>query len=435
MKKLNKSIVVALLCNLFHYYAFSVYAFSAVILAPLFFSTAHIELTKLFGLITLSVTLLLKPLGSIIFGHIGDKYGRKIALVCSLIAINIATTCIGLIPPYTSIGWLSSVSLMICLFVQGICMGGQYVGAIIFIQEHTQKHKAAFSCGLMVGIGVLGTLLGTTTSFLVYNLKDVEWVWRLPFLLTSIIGILLCYLMKYMKETPIFIKNKNQQKIPFIHIIKYHKKTLCSAIFISSIPVSMFYLATIYLPNFYGTKNNVNDASHSLRLVCFAQILCMIFIPLFGYFADKLGKENQLKTTSILLILSPVFLFYFLELFNNAYMLMVGVVILSLFASLYSGPAPAFLSENFPVVGRYSGMGVGIAIGEGLFGGLSSIICIEIEQILDSKIAPAYFVMFLGVISFLGILLLRKRKLPASKKNQINFLKINKIQEQIPLSH
>ena len=130
---------------------------------------------------------------------------------------------------------------------------------------------------------------------------------------------------------------------------------------------------------------------------------------LTGYIADKLGKENQLKVTSILLILSPIFVFYGMSIYNNTYFLIFGIIILSIFASLYSGPAPAFLSEKFPVVGRFSGMGLSIAIGEGLFGGLSPIICVGIEQIFQSKIVPAYFIMFLGMISFSGVLILRKK--------------------------
>lgn len=425
---INKSIFISLSCNVFHYYAFSIYTFSAIILSPIFFSTIDIELTKLFGLITLIITLLLKPLGNIIFGHIGDKYGRKISLIYSLIAINLATTCIGLIPPYTSIGWLSSLILMSCLFVQGICMGGQYTGAIIFIQEHRKKTYAAFSCGLMVGIGVFGTLLGTTTSFFFYNLKNLGWAWRLPFLLTSIIGLILCYLMKYMEESPVFLKNREhtrKEKIPFMSIIKNYKQTLCASIFISSIPVSMFYLATIYLPNFYEDNNNVNDFFHSLRLVFLTQGLCMVLIPFCGYVADRVGKENQLKITSVLLITVPIFLFCFMENFNNEYAVIIGIIIFSVFASLYSGPAPALLSENFPVIGRYSGMGISIAIGEGLFGGLSPLICLGIEKMLNSKIAPAYFIMFLGIISFSGILLLKNRQSSTIEEDNNEFLEAN----------
>lgn len=413
MKRLiNKSILISLLCTLFQYYAFSVYAFSAVILSPLFFQSETIHLTKVLGVVTLSIPLLLKPLGSIVFGHVGDKYGRKKALIYSLVLITIATTCIGLIPSYSYIGWTSSLLLMICLFIQGLCMGGQYTGAIIYIQEHTEKKYAAFSCGLVGAIGVFGTLLGTATSFLFYYIDTLGWEWRIPFLLTSLMGIGLLYFMRHMQETPVFIENKDEAKlkrIPLIEIMKTHKKVLCSAIFLSSISVSMFYLATVYMPNFYGEEDNLNNVFDTLSLTCLAQIFCILLIPLLGYTADKFGKERQLKLASISLIVTPFFMFSAMTLFNNVYMLVCGIILLSSFVSLYTGSAPAYLSEKFPVIGKYSGMGLGISLGEGIFGGLSPLICIGIEQTFDSKIAPAFYIIFLGLMSALGLLLLRKK--------------------------
>jgi len=402
------SVIVLLLSNLFHYYAFATYAFSAVILAPLFFHTASDNLTKILGLVTFSMTFFLKPLGSIVFGHIGDKRGRKIALTYSLVAITIATTSIGLIPTYVHIGVLSSVFLVICLFVQGLCIGGQYTGAIVYIQEHVKKENAAFACGLVGAIGVFGALLGTGASYVFHHMGSLDgWEWRIPFLLSSAIGVLLYVFMKKMQETPIFIENQSQTQtkdVPLMGVVKDYKRPLCSAIFISSIAISMFYLATVYIPNFYIDQSGTTSFD-SLGLVCFTQILCIVFMPLLGFVADKLGRENQLKLTSILLIITPLFIFYYMALFNTFPFFIAGIILFSLYASLYAGAGPAYLSESFPVVGRYSGMGLGITIGEGVFGGITPIACVALEQFFESKIAPAYFIIFLGGISYIGILL------------------------------
>lgn len=420
----KRSVFISLLSNLFHYYAFSVYAFSAVILAPIFFYTESDELTKILGLITFSITFLLKPLGSIVFGHIGDKYGRKTALTQSLVAITLSTTCIGLIPSYAQIGWLSGVFLFLCLLVQGLCIGGQYTGAIVYIQEHTKKENAAFACGLVGALGVFGTLLGTATSYLFEYFGALSsWTWRLPFLLTSVVGFFLYFLMKQMQETPIFIENKNQAQgrgndVPLMSVIKNYKKILFSAICISSISISMFYIATVYVPNFYIDPKGTANILSSLGLVCLAQILCVVLMPLLGFVSDRFGREKQLKLTSILLIITPFLIFYCMTFFNTFPVLISGVILFSCYASLYAGPGPAYLSEKFPVVGRYSGMGLGITIGEGIFGGLTPIICVLLQQFFNSKIAPAYFVIALGVLSFIGILLSSKPSLVAQQKNE-----------------
>lgn len=428
MDKLNKSVIFSLCSNLFHYYAFSVYAFSAVILSPMFFSTIEAEVSRFLGLLTLSMLLVLRPLGNIIFGHIGDKYGRKKALTYCLIAITVSTTSIGLIPSYSSIGYLSAVLLTICLIVQGICVGGQYTGAIVFIQEHTKKQNAAFACGLMAGIGIFGSLLGTATSLIFYHTQELDWTWRLPFLLTSIMGLLLYHLTHYIEETPDFVVNKGteqKEKMPAMHMIRHYKKTLCAAICISSVPNALFYLAAAYLPNFYGEQSDGGIAVNPLSLSCFAQILGVILVPLFGYLADKVGKERQLKISSILLIISPVVLFYFMVNFNNVYMLIAGISTLILFVALCAGAGPSFLSESFPVIGRYSGLGLGISIGEGLFGAISPIICLTLVKVFDSMIAPAYYMMFLGILSFSGILLMKKKPDSVLRERKSGILETN----------
>ena len=213
MQKVNKSIILSLLCNLFHYYAFSVYAFSSVILSPIFFHTADEKLTKILGLITFGIPFLARPLGSVIFGHIGDKHGRKTALMYSLATITITTMCIGLIPSWEQIGWLSSVLLILCLIVQGACLGGQYTGALVYIQELVSKKYTTLSCSVMISIGYLGVLLGTATSLLFEDVTHLTWEWRVPFLLCGVIGLTLYVLMTRMEETPEFMQSKRASNV------------------------------------------------------------------------------------------------------------------------------------------------------------------------------------------------------------------------------
>lgn len=424
-KLLSKSILISLFCTLFQYYAFSVYAFSAVILSPIFFHSESLQLTKTIGLFTLSITLLLKPIGSVLFGHIGDKRGRKKALIYSLTFITLATTAIGLIPTYASIGWISSALLLLCLFTQGLCMAGQYAGAIVFIQEHMDRKHAAFSCSLVGAIGVFGTLLGTGTSYLFYYLNDLDWEWRLPFLFTFVIGAILLVATKWIDETPAFVENKSAAKkfrMPLVDILKNHKVVLLSSVLLSSISVAMFYLSSVYLPNFYGNLDDLDHPFNTLSLTCMAQVFSVIFIPIFGYTADRFGKENQLKFASFSLMVFPFCIFYLMTIFNSIPLLITGILLLSTFVSLYAGPAPAYLSEKLPVIGRYTGLGLGISLGEGLIGGSSPLICVGLEEVFDSKLGPALYIVALGVLSYIGLCLARKKQRLPSKINPLTRL-------------
>jgi MHS family proline/betaine transporter-like MFS transporter len=183
VKHANTSAKLAIGCNLFHFYAYSLYLFSAVSLAPIFFKTEDASFSKTLAVITISLSLLLKPIGALIFGHIGDKYGRKSSLLCCLFGVTVVTSAIGLIPEYNTIGMLSSSLLMILLSIQGICVGGQYTGALVFIQEKVNKKSRGLACGLVTAFGVLGTLLGTSVSLILNHFQRIVriWVTQTPF--------------------------------------------------------------------------------------------------------------------------------------------------------------------------------------------------------------------------------------------------------------
>ena len=238
------------------------------------------------------------------------------------------------------------------------------------------------------------------------------------FLLSSVVGVVLYFFMRTVKETPVFMENKLQKKenkVPLFNVIKNYKRQFFSAICISSIPMAMFYIATVYIPNFYLDKTETYGFIDPLALVCLTQVLCMVLSPILGFTGDKFGRENQLKFTSILLVVTPIFIFYCITFFSALVGVTIGVLLFGFYASLCVGSTPAYLSERFPVVGRYSGMGLGIAIGEGL-GGLTPLVCVFLGQFFDSKLAPAYFVMGLGILSFGGILLSKRPSVIVNQK-------------------
>ncbi|EKE10342.1 MAG: hypothetical protein ACD_16C00053G0008 [uncultured bacterium] len=409
MSFLKKSVSLSLLINLFHYYAFAIYAFSAVILAPNFFHAKSLEWTHTLGVLSLSLALLIRPLGGIVFGHIGDRYGRKKALILSLLVVTLSTSAIGLIPTYESFGVTSSFLLILCLFFQGLCMSGQYAGAIIFIQEHTQRRYASFACGIMGAIGVLGALLGTMSSNLFYHALPLERVWRMPFLFVVFLGMPLLYFVTFMKETPEFLATQERSplnKIPLLHIVKNYKRLLFSTICLSNVPVSLFYLSTVYVPNFLGNNPKINSTA-SLDFSSFAQGVCILFIPVFGFLADKFGKEKQLKLTNVIIMLAPFLFLSYKDVYNNVYDSYFYALILAMLSALYMGASTAYLSEKFPHIGRYTGLGLGIAIGEGC-GAFAPLFCILIKDYYSTVISPAYFLIFLGLISSLGIFLSTK---------------------------
>lgn len=442
MKYPKKPVVLGLLCNLFHFYAFSLYLFSAIILSPIFFGSDDLSITRTLGLITICLSLLVKPLGAVLFGHLGDRRGTQRVLMTSLVPMSIATACIGLIPSAEVFGSLSGVLLIICLCVQGMCIGGQYTGSLLYIQEHMAKDRAAFACGLVASIGVVGTLLANLTNLLFEYTTPQVWGWRIPFVLTLFLGCILIYFM-----SPVSVGGKNifpakdwkasGDKLPLMNILMQHKTELYSAAILSAIPISMFYLATVYVPNFFFEQLWDHPRFNPLILSCFSQALCILFIPIFSLLGDSIGKRPTLIFASLIVIFLCPLVFGIIDTMEGSVALLVASLFFCMIVSLYVGTAPAFLSEVFPKDSRLSGMGLGISLGEGIFGGLVPMVCIFLQSSFDSRVVPAFFISFLGILCLPGILMLRVRGIDKSCGSVSEDLTVSmgcSLQKELPIT-
>jgi MHS family proline/betaine transporter-like MFS transporter len=411
----KKDVIFSLLINLFHYYAFAIYAFSAVILAPKFFHTQSEELTSMLAVISISLTIIIRPLGGVIFGHIGDRYGRKTAILLSLFVVTLSTSAIGLLPTYGAIGVMSTALLVLCLFVQSMCIGGQYTGALVYIQEHSPNNKAGFACGLMGAIGVVGTFFGTLTSYALYHFSEFNWIWRVSFLAILPLGLILLYFVANMKESTVFLENHEKgvkKELPIFSILKNQKRSLFFSICLSSLPFSFFYLSAVYVPNFLLTSEVTENSTKILGISAFSQALCVVFILLVGFFGDKIGREVSVKFASFVLLAVPYFVFQYAFKLSPLDSVVFLTLLFSLFVAFYVGPGMAYLTEKFSVFERCSGMSLGITLG-GSIGTLSPFICMTFQNYCDRGMALVYCLIFL---SFLGLisLFIAPRSQPAS---------------------
>lgn len=411
----KKEITFSLLINLLHYYAFAIYAFSAVILAPKFFHTQSEELTSMLAVISISLIVIIRPLGGFIFGHIGDLYGRKTAILLSLLVVTLSTSAIGLLPTYESVGMISTSLLILCLFVQSMSIGGQYTGALVYIQEHTPNNKAGFACGVLGAIGVVGTLSATLTSYILSHFREFDWMWRASFLVVLPLGFILLYFVESMKESPVFLVNQEKRvkkDLPFFYILKNQKRPLFFSICLSSLPVSFLYLSVIYVPNFLLTKDVAENSSEILGISAFSQAICILFNVLIGFFGDKIGKEVTIKLANYALLAVPYLVFQSAIVFSPIATIIFINLLLVLLGAFYVGPGMAYLTEKFSTFERCSGVGVGVSIGGGL-GALSPIICIMLQNYCDRMMALVYYLVFIALLGLMTLVIIPRSE-PAS---------------------
>ncbi|MBX9621809.1 MAG: MFS transporter [Alphaproteobacteria bacterium] len=403
----RKEIAFSLLTNLFHYYAFAIYAFSAVILAPKFFHTQSEELTSMLAVISISLTVIIRPLGGFIFGHIGDLYGRKTAILLSLFIVTLSTSAIGLLPTYGFAGMISTFFLILCLFIQSMCIGGQYTGALVYIQEHAPYNKAGFACGLLGAIGVVGTFLGTLTSYTLYHFNEFDWMWRVSFLAILPLGFILLYFVASMKESPMFLTNQEKRAkkdLPFFYILKNQKRPLFFSICLSSIPVSFLYLSVVYVPNFILTKEVTENPSEILGISAFSQAICILFNVLIGFLGDKIGREISVKLANFALFVVPYLVFQSAILLSPVAAILFISLLFVFLGAFYVGPGMAYLTEKFSTFERCTGVGLGVTIGGGI-GTLSPFICIMLQNYCDKMMALFYYLIFLALLGLITLVI------------------------------
>ena len=343
------------------FFDFYIYANAAVLVFPqLFFPGADSTNSTLESLATFSIAFLSRPLGSAIFGHYGDKVGRKVTLVIALLTMGISTVCIGFLPSYASIGIAAPLLLMLCRFGQGVGLGGEWGGAVLLAIENAPPNKRAWY-GMFPQLGAPIGLLLSGGTFLILtdtmtNEDFMDYGWRIPFIASSLLVVVGFYIRLKITETPAFENSKVEQqevKVPFFTLLKSYKNQLIFGTFAAITTFLVFYLMTVFTLS-WATSDLGYSKRDFLLMQLFSVLFFALFIPVSALVADKIGRRKMLiiATTAI-----AVFGFSFSFFMNSGSSIMVTFFLctgMALMGFTY-GPLGTFLSELFPTTVRYSG--------------------------------------------------------------------------------
>ena len=343
------------------FFDFYIYANAAVLVFPqLFFPGASSTNSTLESLATFSIAFLARPLGSAVFGHYGDKIGRKVTLVVALLTMGISTVSIGFLPSYASIGILAPILLMLCRFGQGVGLGGEWGGAVLLAIENAPPHKRAWY-GMFPQLGApIGLLLSGGTFLLLTDSMSAEdfmdYGWRIPFIASSLLVIVGFYIRLKITETPAFENSKEEQKevkVPFVTVFKLYKNQLIFGTLAAVTTFLVFYLMTVFILN-WNTKSLGFTNKEALLIQLFSVLFFAIFIPISALAADKIGRRKMLIYTTIAIAVFGFFFSFFLTTHNVVLVTFFVCLGMSLMGFIY-GPLGTFLSELFPTTVRYTG--------------------------------------------------------------------------------
>ena len=398
------------------WYDFFIYGTAAALVFPvLFFSDdmpRYVSLLASFS--TFAVGFLARPVGGVVFGHFGDRVGRKAALVTALMMMGVATTLIGLLPTYAQIGPLAPVLLILLRFVQGLAVGGQWGGAMLLVTENAPSNQRGFygafaQCGAPAGL-VLANLAFLAVSGSLSDEAFMEWGWRVPFISSVLLIGLSLYVQLKLEDTEAFKElaeaSQPTEAKPRSPVLKalttYPKEIALAAGSFLGVQVT-FYICVAFIIS-YGTDPEGLNIPRSDMLTA-VLISTMFAIPanfFFGAWSDRYGRRGIYKLGAILTGIWAFVMFAMIDT-GNWYLITAGLSISHIFISMMYGPQAALLAELFSTEVRYSGASLGYQLGAILGGGFAPIIATTLLLIFGGSMWVAAYIALANVLTWFAI--------------------------------
>ena len=398
------------------FFDFYIYATAAVLIFPHLFFPASTDPTTatIQSLATFALAFIARPIGAAIFGHLGDRIGRKATLVAALMTMGISTVSIGLLPTYAHIGIAAPLLLALCRLGQGLGLGGEWSGAVLLATENAPEGKRAWY-GMFPQLGApIGFILATGSFLLLGTLMSeadfMQWGWRIPFIASALLVIVGLWIRLQLHETPAFQKVLDKQKevnIPFTEVMTKHWRTLILGTIAAICTFVVFYLTTVFALN-WGTTQLGYSRAEFLQLQLFATLSFAAFIPVSAILAEKFGRRSTSVAVCIAAALFGLVFSRMLESGSTPVVFLFLCTGLAIMGLTY-GPIGTVLSEIFPISVRYTGSALTFNLA-GIFGA-------SFAPLIATKLATSYGLYAVGyyltaasILSMLAFLALRETK-------------------------
>ncbi|NRB10848.1 MAG: MFS transporter [Rickettsiaceae bacterium] len=379
-------------------YDFLIFGFLASVIHKNYLSFLDKDMALIVTYLFFAVGFFFRPLGSIIFGQIGDRYGRKIALVLSVSCMGIASLTMSLLPSYELIGIAACFIIVLVRIIQGLSVGGEYSGAIIYAMEHIDKKNV----GIVGGTVLCGCTLGVILAFIVSKTLQSDslpsYSWRFAFLLGFGLSIVGYFIRRKLRETPIFQASASLRlKLPLLYGLKKLKIKMLSAVCLAGASNANFYFAMVFIPNYLKGEQLGNTGFSGLFLI--SLMFCMV--PVVGWLCDNISRRNIIALSILMIGLYDLF---FLSLVMNtadSQLVTLYTIFYAMLLSVVLVVSNVLILEVFPVECRFSCGATSYSIGAALFGGTAPVICSLIVKTYEYNVF--YIGLYIAFVSLLGL--------------------------------
>ncbi len=414
-QQVRRAIVASAVGTSVEWYDFFLYSVASALVFPqIFFPKSDPFVATMLSLSTNFVGFASRPLGAVIFGHLGDRIGRKTSLIATLLLMGFGTAAIGLVPGYDVIGIWGAVLLTIGRVLQGIGIGGEWGGSVLLAAEWGDRRHRGFvaswpqfgaPAGMVLANGALALM-----SAVMPDATFLAWGWRIPFVASLVLIGIGFYIRVGILETPAFTRMRASgqvPKAPVLDVLRHYRREIIFAALLRTGQQTPFYIFTTYVVT-YGTQVLKFPRVTLLNFVVAQALLSMCTIPLFGHLSDRIGRRKLTVIGCVVMMVWPFLYFQLID--TRVLSLMFVAILLGLpLHDLQYGPQAAVIAESFPAHVRYSGSSLGYQLASITAGGPAPIVAVWLYEKYGTSLAVATYVALTAVVSFISVWFLPDR--------------------------
>jgi len=406
LSKSNRVMAASAIGNMLEWYDFALYGYFAIAIGHNFFPKENpvVQVISAFGIF--AIGFLMRPLGALVLGNIGDKYGRTHALTISIIAMAVPTFLVGVLPGYATLGIAAPILLIMCRMAQGLSVGGEFTTSFIFTVEHAPTHRRGFMSALCVSGATLGTLLGSATGAGISSFMSPDdlqaWGWRIPFLFGLLIGIVGYVLRKGVEDNT----EPTLEKVPLQSLFKKHYVLLIQIAGLSVFTAVGFYFTFVYMVSWLEIVDKLAPEK-ALSINTMSMIALIVIIIFTGWLSDHIGRKLIMLVALLAAAIFGMPLFQLMFHADPTTVLFAQLGIALMIGS-FLGTMPAFLVEAVPEHIRCTAIAIGYNLTVGVLGGLVPLIASWTIKRTANELSPGYLLISAAIISFLVLLTIKK---------------------------
>lgn len=394
---LRRVLTAGVVGNVLEWYDFAVYGFFAPILAEQFFPAGDRMVSLLAAFGAFAVGFLMRPVGAVIFGHIGDRYGRARALLVSVAMMAVPTVLMGLLPTYASIGITASFLIVILRMFQGMAVGGEFTSSIVFLAEHSPPGRRGFFCSWAMFAATTGTMLGAAVGAAISKLLDAEalasWGWRAAFITGIVVAVVGIIIRRNMFDSPVSVPDVSPVRLAF----RDHRLEVLRVFALNMAPATTYYLLFVYAATWVTESTPVPRAT-ALNITTLSILTFLAIAPLAAWVSDRYGRKLMLiiGMSSCLVLAWPL---VWLMHQPQVAMIAAGQMTFAALLALYMASIPAAMCEMFPHAVRVSAVSVGYGLAYALFGGTAPAVAVWLISRTQNETVFAWYIVAVTAVS------------------------------------